>query len=240
MTRSSYSLSGHLLLTVTPFTSILNGDPIRPPSMRLTALNITFEGKCESISPKFGYSATRLCRVSKNLIGGEGDCEPITLNCTGENVSQQPWKWSVLFDLAIPGWLPPTLEIPELIETGYGLHARAVLETLSAGPSSKSDAGLNTPNGREASTTKKSSPWNLGSLPSFLCSSFKFMPRPKVVEADLVPVHVVRLRSHPQSDPDTTSALLHETSSLFPAFIDLAIPTFIAPSQNLKKSIGAI
>ena len=74
----------------------------------------------------FGYTGTRLCHVSKVVIGGEGDREPITLISTGagENPLEQLWKWSIFLNL---GSLPPTVDISEFTETSYSLHARAVL-----------------------------------------------------------------------------------------------------------------
>ena len=81
-----------------------------------------------------GYTGTRLCHVSEDLIGGKGDREPITRVSTraGENPSEQLWQWSILFDLAILGWLPPTADISKFTEIIYSLHARVVLETLSS------------------------------------------------------------------------------------------------------------
>src|SRR5260370_40358464 len=66
------------------------------------------------------------------------------------------------------------------------------------------------------------------------------MPKTKIVEADLVPITIVRVRSSPQSHPDATSALLHETPSLFPASLDLVIPTVSVSAQSLNKSVGGI
>ncbi|KAF8344086.1 uncharacterized protein EI90DRAFT_3010898 [Cantharellus anzutake] len=238
-TSSSYSLSGHLLLSIPPFASTpINADPARPPSLRLTSLNITFEGKCESVSPQLGYAGTRLCRVSKNLIG-EGGREPITLNCVSGNALEQPWQWIILFDLAIPGWLPASVDISEFTETGYSLHATAVLETPSPSSlfASKSNGAANSSGALACSTTKRTSAW---SFPSFLCSPFKLAPKPKTVEAELVPITVVRVRSPPRSLPDGAWELLHDTPSLFPASLDLATPTVGASSLNPTESVGGI
>ena len=44
---------------------------------------------------------------------GEDDRGPITLISTGagENPSEQLGEWSILLDLAVPGSLPPTVDI---------------------------------------------------------------------------------------------------------------------------------
>ena len=69
----------------------------------------------------------------------------------------------------------------------------------------------NTPGSRYVvSAVRKSSPWNLGSLPSFLCSLFTLISKPKVIDADLVPITIALVRS----PPDVTSELLHNTPSL--------------------------
>ena len=98
------------------------------------------------------HTGTRLYHVSKDIFRGEGDRESVTLISTGagENPSEQLLEWSILFDLAIPGWLPPTVDISKFTETRYNLHAR---ETIGTSPFFKSNTSPNTPGSRDVVST---------------------------------------------------------------------------------------
>lgn len=72
---------------------------IRPYSILLTSLILTFEGKSEHASSQIGYSAARLCRIERELL-----TQPIAISTEG----WQSADVAVIFDLTIPGWLPAT------------------------------------------------------------------------------------------------------------------------------------
>ena len=113
---ASYSLSGQLVLTVTPprypfsFTA-------RQPAL-LTSLTVTFEGKQEHFAPTSGYTARRLCQVSKTLVVPSS---PIAVPSTSDH------KIAIVFDLAVPGWLPATLTSKHstTASTSYAIYATA-------------------------------------------------------------------------------------------------------------------
>jgi len=69
----------------------------------LRSLVITFEGQAELVTHEAGYSAVRLCAISKELVSNNTTVE---LSNEGHEEGEEPCTWHVMFDLAIPGWLP--------------------------------------------------------------------------------------------------------------------------------------
>ncbi|KAF9509022.1 hypothetical protein BS47DRAFT_1397287 [Hydnum rufescens UP504] len=242
---TAYSVSGHVVLTVTPSTSLLNNSPIRPPSFRLTSLTVIFEGKCESLSPNLGYGAVRVCRVSKELVGGTEGAAPVTLSCAGGDASEQIWQWSVLFDLAIPGWLPPSVDISEFTETAYSLHASLTLETLDP-PSQYPHLGQSHPRGKSTAegdthgqTLKRmASSWSIPSFPTLLYSTFG-RSKERTIHSDPVPVTIIRVRA-PTNHPLLGTDALHDSPSLFPAHFQRASPTVIGSATDPLLSAQGI
>jgi hypothetical protein len=68
----------------------------------LRSLVITFEGQAELVTQEAGYSALRLCSISKELVSKAA----IELSNEGLEDGEGPCTWQVMFDLPIPGWLP--------------------------------------------------------------------------------------------------------------------------------------
>ncbi|PFH54147.1 hypothetical protein AMATHDRAFT_437 [Amanita thiersii Skay4041] len=125
-TCSAYSLSGHVAISVKPHYSLFE----RRSAIRLLlqSLCLTFEGQTEIVTPKIGYSATRLCCVTRELITEE----PVELNNEGEDDLVGPCVWNVVFNLPIPGWLPQTSVIGvDKVGVKYVLHATAKFEVIN-------------------------------------------------------------------------------------------------------------
>jgi hypothetical protein len=89
----------------------------RQPAL-LTALTITFEGKQEHFAPTSGYAARRLCQTSQTLVVPSS---PIAIPSTPDH------KIAIVFDLAVPGWLPATLTCKHstTAATSYAIYATA-------------------------------------------------------------------------------------------------------------------
>lgn len=98
--RSAYSLSGHISLSLTSSHSIF--ERRRAIRILLRSLVITFEGQAELITQEASYSAIRLCTISKELVSKTA----IELSSEGDEDGEGPCTWHVMFDLPIPGWLP--------------------------------------------------------------------------------------------------------------------------------------
>ncbi|KAG6856372.1 hypothetical protein H0H87_005137 [Tephrocybe sp. NHM501043] len=117
-TSSAYSLSGHVTIAVTsPFT--LYGRR-RTARILLHSVTLTFEGQTEVLTPQTGYAAARLCTVTREI----APHEPVEMNNEGHEDSDKPCDWNVVFDMPIPGWLPPS--------TTYGVEDAGVRYTLFA------------------------------------------------------------------------------------------------------------
>ena len=245
VSSTAYSVSGHVVLTVTPYMSLLNNTPIRPPSFRLASLRLTFEGKCESVSPKLGYGAVRLCRVTKDVVGGVEGATPMTLSCAGGDVSEQIWQWSVLFDLAVPGWLPPSADISEFTETAYSLHASVTMEPLDPpspyphfSPSHATAKSVAEGDVHAPTLKRMTSGWSIGSLPTLICSTFS-RSKERLVHSDPVPITIVRVRA-PTYHPLLGTDALHDTPSLFPAHFQRASPTVTGSATDPLLSAQGI
>ncbi|PVF99107.1 hypothetical protein CPB86DRAFT_784110 [Serendipita vermifera] len=123
-TDCAYSLSGQILLSTTCSRSAFAKDA-RPQPALLTSLVITFEGSQEHFARGQGYTARRLCSVSQTLVVRT---EPVAVPSSPDT------KVAVVFDLAIPGWLPASLSTRHATSavTSYALHAKAVYQSDEA------------------------------------------------------------------------------------------------------------
>ncbi|KAH6918397.1 hypothetical protein BKA70DRAFT_1366646 [Coprinopsis sp. MPI-PUGE-AT-0042] len=96
--NSAYSLSGVVTIS--------------DARLLLQSLSLTFEGQSEIYTPSTGYSSLRLCSIKLSNEGHEDD--------------EVPCKWDVVFNLAIPAWLPASTCLGiEDIGIRYGLYATA-------------------------------------------------------------------------------------------------------------------
>ncbi|KAM6500325.1 hypothetical protein JOM56_003339 [Amanita muscaria] len=130
---SAYSLSGHVAITLRSSHSFF--ERRSATRLLLQSLELTFEGQNEIVTQKIGYSAIRLCSFSRELVT-DG---PIELSNEDEEDSAEPCVWNVVFNLAIPGWLPDTTRI-DYSDLGvrYALHATAKFAVLDDQPSNSS------------------------------------------------------------------------------------------------------
>ncbi|KAG6909618.1 hypothetical protein DXG01_016400 [Tephrocybe rancida] len=71
-------------------------------------------------TPYTGLSAVRLCTMTHQI----SPPEPVEMNNEGHEDSDKPCYWNVVFDMPIPGWLPPS--------TTYGVEDAGVRYTLLA------------------------------------------------------------------------------------------------------------
>lgn len=88
---SAYSLSGHVAISMNPSFSLF--EPRRMPNILLRSLELTFEGQSEVVAPGVGYSAVRLCSVTRELVPGDG----VELTHADEQ-SREPCKFSLFAD----------------------------------------------------------------------------------------------------------------------------------------------
>ena len=102
---------------MTPPRSAFSFGAARQPGL-LTSLTVTFEGKQEHFAPNLGYTARRLCQTSQTLVVPSN---PIAVPSTSDH------KIAIVFDLAVPGWLPATQtsEHSTTASTSYAIYATA-------------------------------------------------------------------------------------------------------------------
>lgn len=271
---TAYSLSGEIVLTLTSPTpapslgllstsaatsSLASGSTLRPTTIYLSSLLLTFEGKVEILSQNCGYAPFRLCAVEKELVGGgANEGKPISL--TNRSQSNGTMRWSMTFDLAVPGWLPPSVGMEEHSGSSYTIHARAKfaddLETAWNAMSSSSSASASasaTPPVSQPSTPAPSVAGLMSSyfnaVPSLPSSLYSFNPfsRSKIRSAQATPVTIKlnRFRS-PKSlnpfrgAPEFTAPLLppqifHPTPSLFPVTLE-SLETRVHMPSNANDS----
>lgn len=100
-------------------------DRRRTIRLLLQSLIITFEGQTELVTPGTGYTPYRVCSITKEL----APSEPVELSNEGLETSDKPCTWNVVFDLSIPGWLPPSSVFGDSENgpsgTRYSLYATA-------------------------------------------------------------------------------------------------------------------
>ncbi|KIM23972.1 hypothetical protein M408DRAFT_332032 [Serendipita vermifera MAFF 305830] len=120
-TDCAYSLSGQILLSTTPSRGAFNKETRSQPAL-LTSLVLTFEGSVEHFAKGQGYNAKRLCSVSQTLVVR---AQPVAIPSTPDH------KVAVVFDLAVPGWLPASLSSKHATTavTRYALYAKAVYQS---------------------------------------------------------------------------------------------------------------
>ncbi|KAG8898235.1 hypothetical protein FRB99_007582 [Tulasnella sp. 403] len=250
---TAYSLSGELVLTLSSshpliFGAVNNNNSApsttsRPTTVFLSSLRLTFEGRVEVLSNNCGYAPFRLCQVEKELVTGK----PVMLTNRGQQNGVM--RWTMTFDLAVPGWLPMSSSLDDQGSgTSYSLHAEAKFadefdtarSAMSASASSASNSAAPTPAVSRPSTPFGSASGSVPYLPSSVSLSslsaalnpFSFITRSKLRHAQATPVtiKVNRFRS-PKSlnpfggAPDFNSPLLppqiyHPTPSLFPVTLE--------------------
>ncbi|CAE6438478.1 unnamed protein product [Rhizoctonia solani] len=174
---TNYSLSGHLALTLetpAPVSPVSSEIYIKPETIHISSLELVFEGKAEMVSSQAGYDGFRICRITKELVP-EGRRIVLTTEADPHNLlesagpSSRPslHKWEVLFDMQLPGWLPPTVECGhEGGGTSYTLYAIATF-----------------------GESEKPSSWYLSSLYNMVRT------KPQPIEAEPVAVELARHRS---------------------------------------------
>ncbi|KAJ6497073.1 hypothetical protein C8R47DRAFT_331602 [Mycena vitilis] len=116
---SAFSLSGHVSLTLSSPYSVF--ERRRATRVLLQSVQLTFEGQTETLTTTLGYSPLRLYSLSRELLS-----EPIELSNEGQEESDEPCRWNVLFNLPIPGWLPASHDFASGevgASTQYFLHA---------------------------------------------------------------------------------------------------------------------
>jgi hypothetical protein len=138
-TTAAYSLAGHVSLSFSSRLSIF--DRGRSEKLLLHSLELTFEGQSELVSDGGGYSAARVCSITKELIDGE----PLLISNEDELASLDTKKtpsprWDVVFNIPIPGWLPATSAFGQFFNdmesgTKYTLYAKATFRDLNAAKS---------------------------------------------------------------------------------------------------------
>jgi len=128
---TAYSLSGDIAISLSSSYSLF--ERRRAVRLLLESLEVEFEGQCELITPDTGYSSSRLCRISKELVMGE----PVEFSNEGHEDASAPCVWIVAFNLVIPGWLPPSSTYGECESadagTRYALYASAKFLNIDEG-----------------------------------------------------------------------------------------------------------
>ncbi|KAG5654126.1 hypothetical protein H0H81_007178 [Sphagnurus paluster] len=117
---SAYSLSGHVSISVSSPYSLF--ERRKTARILLHSVTLTFEGQTEVLTPPTGYSSARICSLTREI----APPEPVEMSNEGHEDSNAPCVWNVVFDLPIPGWLPPTENYgAEDVGVRYGLFAEA-------------------------------------------------------------------------------------------------------------------
>ncbi|EJD05698.1 uncharacterized protein FOMMEDRAFT_166053 [Fomitiporia mediterranea MF3/22] len=160
---TTYSLSGHVSVSLSSRDSLF--ERVRTEKVLLRSLIIIFEGQTELITNETGYSAARLCRVTREL----APAQAMLLSNDNHEGSDSSSVWNFVFDLPIPGWLPSSsifgTDIHGPTGTSYSLFAEARFTPLE-GPHSRS--------------------WSF----STLC--MPFWSRPRIAKSPRVDIEVVR------------------------------------------------
>ncbi|KAJ7047042.1 hypothetical protein C8F04DRAFT_218500 [Mycena alexandri] len=118
---SAYSLSGHVSIALSSPYSVF--ERRRPARILLQSVLLTFDGQTEVVTEKLGYSGIRLCSYSKSVELGP---RTIELTNEGQEDTDEPCRWNIVFDLPIPGWLPASHDFAAGdigASTQYFLHA---------------------------------------------------------------------------------------------------------------------
>lgn len=128
-TSSAYSLCGDVVLSLRPQWSLLGRQPGGSVRIAVSSIALTFEGQCEVVSPRHGYSATRLCSIIKELVPSPA---PIELE-TELGTQECGADFNAAFSLPVPGWLPATTQLGYNSDFGvkYTLFVDVSYYTLS-------------------------------------------------------------------------------------------------------------
>ncbi|KAF8610187.1 hypothetical protein BDV93DRAFT_517361 [Ceratobasidium sp. AG-I] len=234
---TNYSLSGHLTLsleTAAPTLPVPTGTYAKPETVYLSSLELFFEGKAEMVSSQAGYDGLRLCRITKQLVP-EGrrialttEADPHQLGLSGPSSGAQFHQWELLFDLQLPGWLPPTTESGEEGGgTGYTLYATACF-----------------------AEPERSSSWSLTSLYNLVRT------KQPPVDANQVSIELTRHRSPPirpwlddSSEPDgplflpldhTATTTIRQLSSDIPAELLRGLDIILTAPQHIGCEEGRV
>ena len=127
----------------------------------LQSLVVTFDGQTELVTPDTGYTPYRICSVIKELAPQNPLFE---LDNESFEDSGKPCVWNVVFDLAIPGWLPSSnLEDSENapIAIRYALHATATFVSPEQAPSTSYFACFASPVTNSLFSSLFPSPWTV-------------------------------------------------------------------------------
>ncbi|RPD66650.1 hypothetical protein L227DRAFT_560016 [Lentinus tigrinus ALCF2SS1-6] len=112
---AAYSLSGQVAVTLVPSLGWFCDAPPVEERFLLESLVLTFEGQSELVSSQTGYASCRIVEFSEELITSG----PVELRHKwDQGPSCDRARWFVVFNLKIPGWLPPTCS------TTIGIGAR--------------------------------------------------------------------------------------------------------------------
>lgn len=213
--------------------------------MRLTSLSIVFEGKSESISELIGYEGARLCRIEKKLVGAASSSStdvpapPMTLSCAGGDSSEAVWQWTVLFDLAVPGWLPASLSVEDFTETSYSLHAFATFETVEPPANAAYKPSIILPPALDVNQSqrlKKASGWSLSSLPTLFSSTVLRASKQRHEVSEPVVITINRFRTPRRHHPNPGA----EYTSLFPLVNEQGSLGVGIPYSGSRNSAGGI
>ncbi|KAF5373734.1 hypothetical protein D9758_000757 [Tetrapyrgos nigripes] len=152
-TLSAYSLAGNVVISMSTPYLFFN----RPSKVLLQSLQLIFEGQSEVWAPGVSYAATRLCSITRELVPSG---EPVLLSNEGTEISI--CQWNVVFNLTIPGWLPPSTHFG-VCGTGVSYHLYATAKFV------------------DISDTRKRNSWSFSGIYNSLCSRMRVTDAHKVV-----------------------------------------------------------
>ncbi|KAF8511115.1 hypothetical protein BU17DRAFT_54790 [Hysterangium stoloniferum] len=214
-TSSAYSLSGHVTIKLTPSSSVFGLSRTTSQSLLLTSLELTFEGQSELVLNEAGYVPLRILTLTKELVSSS---QPVHISSDEDSA-----EWRVVFNIAVPGWLPATCAFGDEAENqpagvNYALFARA--KFLSANDLEETGP---------AASTSSSSVWNN------LCSVMRFgASRHRVIHAEKCPICVTRYVSPPTQSYEDEDVLV----SAFPSatYSIQAVPES-GPATNIPADV---
>ncbi|KAF8965324.1 hypothetical protein BDZ97DRAFT_1918456 [Flammula alnicola] len=181
---SAYSLSGHISISVSSPYSIFEAR--RTARLLLQSVTLTFEGQSEIFTPSTGYSSLRLCSITRQL----APSTPIELSNEGHEDANEPCVWNVIFNIPIPGWLPPTTILGmEEIGTRYALYATAKFTNIEE--------------------EEGSSSWSFASL----CAPFRSRVRSSEAQRSITISRFISAPTAEITEPATLNYLVNSTST---------------------------
>ncbi|KAF8954604.1 hypothetical protein BDZ97DRAFT_1676423 [Flammula alnicola] len=181
---SAYSLSGHISISVSSPYSLFEAR--RTARLLLQSVTLTFEGQSEIFTPSTGYSSLRLCSIARQL----APSTPIELSNEGHEDANEPCVWNVIFNIPIPGWLPPTTILGmEEIGTRYALYATAKFTNIEE--------------------EEGSSSWSFASL----CAPFRSRVRSSEAQRSITISRFISAPTAEITEPATLNYLVNSTST---------------------------